>query len=107
MFSVESLANQLFISNSNLNRKIKKLFGVTTIGLIKSIRLQNAAELLNIYNKSVSEAAMLSGFYDTAHLSHYFKPVFGYSPNDYRGITPFYTCIDILNMNKTDNLLLI
>jgi len=74
--------------------------------LIRDLRLQNAAELLNFYNKSVSEAAMLSGFFDAAHLSRYFKPTFGCSPGEYRNITPFFKCIEILlssEMNQIDN----
>ena len=95
-FSIEDLSKQLFMSSSNLNRKIKKIFGFSTLKLIRDLRLQHAAELLNTQNISVTEVTYLTGFYDAAHLSRYFKTVFGCSPGEYRNIYPFFKCLESL-----------
>lgn len=77
--SVEELAQKTFMSSSNLNRKILQLFGFSTMKLVRNLRLQHAIELIVIQNKSVTEAASLSGFFDASHLSHYFKKYLGCS----------------------------
>nr|WP_255515572.1 helix-turn-helix transcriptional regulator [Flavobacterium sp. ZT3R18] len=96
MFSIEELASKLFISSSNLNRKVQHLFGFSTARLVRDLRLQHAAELLSTQNKSVTEAASLAGFFDVAHLSRYFKQNFGCSPGEYRNVSVFFSCIDKL-----------
>jgi AraC-like DNA-binding protein len=96
LFSIEELANRLFISSSNLNRKIQHLFGFSTARLVRDLRLQHAAELLSTQNKSATEAASLAGFFDVAHLSRYFKQNFGCSPGEYRNVNVFFFCIDKL-----------
>jgi AraC-like DNA-binding protein len=96
LFSIEELANKLFISYSNLNRKVLHLFGFSTARLVRDLRLQHAAELLSIQNKSVTEAASLAGFFDVAHLSRYFKQNFGCSPGEYRNVNVIFSCIEKL-----------
>ncbi|TRX35520.1 helix-turn-helix domain-containing protein [Flavobacterium sp. ZT3R18] len=96
LFSIEELASKLFISSSNLNRKVQHLFGFSTARLVRDLRLQHAAELLSTQNKSVTEAASLAGFFDVAHLSRYFKQNFGCSPGEYRNVSVFFSCIDKL-----------
>lgn len=96
LFSVEELSQKLYMSSSNLNRKVQRLFGFSTLKLVRDLRLQHASELLNIKDKSVNEAAEGAGFYDAAHLSRYFKETFGCSPNDYRDINLTFSVIDKL-----------
>ncbi|TCI92595.1 helix-turn-helix transcriptional regulator [Tenacibaculum sp. M341] len=88
------------MSPSNLNRKIQHLLGLSTSKLVRNLRLQHAAELLNFYNLSVTETTILTGFFDPAHLSRHFKSTFGYSPNLYRGITPFFLFIKKIKHNE-------
>ncbi|WP_282021195.1 helix-turn-helix domain-containing protein [Tenacibaculum aiptasiae] len=102
-FSIENLSKQLYMSSSNLNRKVKKTFGFTTLKLIRDLRLQYASELLNTKNISVTEVSYLTGFYDAAHLSRYFKPVFGCSPGEYRNIYPFFKCLESLKEIETNS----
>jgi AraC-like DNA-binding protein len=97
LFTVEELSSLLFMSSSNLNRKVQRLFGFSTVKLVRDIRLQHVAELLTVQKKTVNEAAMLAGFFDAAHLSRYFKQAFGCSPGDYRNVNEFFPCIDKLN----------
>jgi transcriptional regulator GlxA family with amidase domain len=103
LFSIEELANKLFISSSNLNRKIQHLFGFSTARLVRDLRLQHAAELLSTQNISVTEAASLAGFFDVAHLSRYFKQTFDSSPNEYRNTNRCFPCIDGLKNNNESN----
>lgn len=96
LFYIEGLANELFMSSSNLNRKVQGLFHFSIARIVRDLRLQYAAELLSIHNKSVTEAASLAGFFDAAHLSRYFKQTFGYLPSEYRNIEQIFSCIDKL-----------
>lgn len=96
LFSIEVLSSKLFISTSNLNRKVKRLFGVSTLRLVRDLRLQYAAELLSLQNVSVTEVASLVGFFDTAHLSRYFKQTFGCTPGEYRNVNTCFPYIDKL-----------
>lgn len=102
-FSIEELANNLFVSSSNLNRKVQHLFGFSTARLVRDLRLQHAAELLSTEKKSVTEAASLAGFFDAAHLSRYFKQNFGCSPGAYRNTTLHFPCIGLLKNNNETN----
>jgi len=105
LFSIEELSQKLFMSSSNLNRKVQRLFGFSPLRLVRDLRLQQASELLNIQNKSVNEAAALAGFFDAAHLSRYFKQTFGCLPSDYRNVNMCFSCIDKLkeeSMNQID-----
>ena len=100
LFTIEKLANSLFMSSSTLNRKVKFLFGVTTIILVLDLRLQYAAEILAGQNKTVTETAFLAGFFDSAHLTRYFKQAFGCSPGEYKGMNMSFLLIEKLKMQQ-------
>lgn len=102
LFSIEELADKLFVSPSNLNRKMQKMFGITTTRLVRDLRLQYAAELLSIKKKSVTEAACLAGFFDASHLSRYFTKNFGCTPNEYRNKEQCFPCINGLKTNESN-----
>lgn len=95
-FSVEILSSKLFMSKSNLNRKVKAVFGCSTIGAIRDFRLQYAIELIIRERKSITEAASLAGFFDIAHFSHFFKQKFGCPPSKYRNDTVFFPFVNQL-----------
>ena len=58
-FSLHQLAQQLFLSRSQLHRKIKAVTGVSTTIFIRNIRLQEARKLLISTELTVSEIALL------------------------------------------------
>jgi AraC-like DNA-binding protein len=95
-FSIEMLSRELSMNSSNLNRKVKSLFEFSTVRLVRDIRLQYAAELIILQNKSVTEAASLAGFFDIAHFSSYFKQTLGYSPSKYKASIFFFPFVDLL-----------
>lgn len=86
-FYMEQLASNLSMSASNLNRKVQGLFPFSAMRLLRDLRLQYAAELLTMAHTSVTETAMLAGFFDAAHLSRYFKKTFGCAPGEYKQVT--------------------
>ncbi len=91
--AIDELSKVVYMSPSTLNRKTQGLFGVTVSRLLRDLRLQYAAELLNIQAKSVNETAILTGFFDAAHLSKHFKQIFKCSPGEYRNTNLEFSCI--------------
>ena len=83
-FSVEQLAEYVNMSISQLNRKLNALIGQPAGQLMRSLRLQRAADLLKQNAGSVSEICFNLGFKDHAYFSRAFKKQFGCSPSDYK-----------------------
>jgi two-component system, sensor histidine kinase ChiS len=82
-FSVEKLAEHVNMSLSQLNRKLKALIDQPPGHLIRSLRLQRAADLLKKNAGNISEICFKVGFSDNAYFSRAFKKQFGYSPSEY------------------------
>lgn len=83
-FSLEHLAEHLNMSISQLNRKLNALIGQPSGQLIRSLRLQRAADLLKQNSANVSEICYNLGFNDHAYFSRAFKKQFGCSPSAYK-----------------------
>lgn len=83
-FSVDKLADEMNMSISQLNRKLNALIDQPPGQLIRSFRLQRAAELLKQNAGSVAEICYKVGFNDQAYFSRAFKKQFGCSPSDYK-----------------------
>jgi AraC-like DNA-binding protein len=83
-FSVELLANKTNMSVSQLNRKLNALIDQPAGQLIRSLRLQRAADLLKLKAGSISEICYGLGFTDQAYFSRAFKKQFGITPRDYK-----------------------
>ncbi|MDF1572992.1 MAG: two-component regulator propeller domain-containing protein [Bacteroidales bacterium] len=82
-FSVESLGEHVNMSVSQLNRKLNALIDQPPGQLIRSLRLQRAADLLEQKAGTVSEICYKVGFSDNAYFSRAFKKQFGCSPSEY------------------------
>lgn len=80
-FNSQQLANEVFLSNSQLYRKLKALTDNSTAIFIRKIRLQKAKELIENTSKSISEVAYETGFNDPSWFSKCFKQEFGYAPS--------------------------
>jgi signal transduction histidine kinase/ligand-binding sensor domain-containing protein/DNA-binding response OmpR family regulator len=83
-FSVEKLAEEVSMSISQLNRKLNALINQPAGQLIRSLRLQRAADLLKQNAGSVAEICYMLGFSDQAYFSRAFKKQFGSSPSEYK-----------------------
>ncbi|HMQ87162.1 MAG TPA: ATP-binding protein [Flavilitoribacter sp.] len=78
------LGKALYLSQMQLYRKLKALTGKTPTLFIRTVRLQNAAQLLKTTDLNVSEVAYESGFSDPAYFSRVFKDEFGITPSSFR-----------------------
>lgn len=81
-FGVEPLAEAVGLSRMHLNRKVKALSGLTPVELIRAVRLNRAAELLQT-NLPISDVAYAVGFDTPAYFSKIFKEQHGLTPSDY------------------------
>ena len=83
-FSIDEFARNLFLSRSQVHRKVKALTGMSTAIYIRSIRLQKAKELIQSTELSISEIAYKVGFKSPVYFSQVFKETFKKSPNSIR-----------------------
>lgn len=82
-FGVEFLANEIELSRSQLNRKLKALTDYSANKFIQSYRLQRAKELLEKKEGNVSEIAMETGFKSTAYFVKCFGDKYGKTPGSF------------------------
>ncbi len=85
-FGVEQLAKYIGMSVSQLNRKLNALVNQPAGQLIRSLRLQRAADLLKQNTGNVAEICYKVGFNDQAYFSRAFKKQFGVSPSEYKKV---------------------
>jgi AraC-like DNA-binding protein len=83
-FSVEALSERLAISRSVLYKKIISLTGDSPVELIRRMRLNKAAELIQKKFGNLSEIALEVGFNNPAYFSDCFKKQFGVPPSHYQ-----------------------
>lgn len=82
-FSVEQLASSLFMNRMQLYRKLKALTGKSPNKIIRSFRLQRAAQLLETKQYNVSDVTYMVGYNDLKSFREQFKKEFGRSPSEY------------------------
>ncbi|KIA85904.1 two-component regulator propeller domain-containing protein [Flavobacterium sp. AED] len=78
------IEKELGISNSQLYRKVKQIFGFTPGDLIRTIRLKFAAELLRKNVLTVSEVCYQSGFNNRSYFYREFKKMYNTTPKNYQ-----------------------
>ena len=85
MISVVDLSKKLGISQSTINRSIKKQLGITSNHYLIKRRLEKA-KLLVVSNKwkQVNEIAFEMGFATSSYFCNCFKKYFGCSPSEMR-----------------------
>lgn len=74
----------LGISESQLYRKTKEIFGLAPGDLIRTIRLKHAAELLRKNELTVSEVCYKSGFNNRSYFYREFKKMYNTTPKNYQ-----------------------
>ncbi|WP_167619746.1 hybrid sensor histidine kinase/response regulator transcription factor [Maribellus sediminis] len=82
-FNVESLCNQLQMSQSQCYRKIKSITGFNISEFIRNTRLKKAAELLVTGEYKINEIAYETGFNDPNYFTRCFTRLFGVRPSEY------------------------
>lgn len=78
------IEKELGISNSQLYRKIKQIFGFSPGDLIRTIRLKYAAELLRKNVLTVSEVCYQSGFNNRSYFYREFNKMYNITPKNYQ-----------------------
>ena len=81
-FGVDSLAQSVGMSRSNLHRKLNKLLNTSTSQFIREYRLKRALEILKQENITASEVAYRVGFGSATYFSTSFHKFYGYTPGD-------------------------
>ena len=82
--NVEALAKEVAMSVSQVNRKPKALIDQPAGQMIRSMRLQRAADLLKKNTGTVAEICYAVGFSDQANFTRSCKKQCGCSPSDYK-----------------------
>ncbi len=82
-FSIELLADQLFISRSNLQRKLKSICGFTPGDYLRTYRLKKAAILLLENKRLINEVAYDVGFSSSSYFTKCFTKQYGMLPKDF------------------------
>lgn len=83
-FDMPQLCQALNMSRSNLFRKLKALTGKPATGLIRSLRLEKAKELLETTEMNVTEVCYAVGFGSPNYFSRAFQEAFGVAPGAVR-----------------------
>lgn len=81
-FDTKTLAGKLFLSQRQLLRKVRSITNKSPVALIRSVKLHKARTYIKEENKSVKEAAYLSGFNSMSYFSKRFKEEFGMMPSE-------------------------
>jgi AraC-like DNA-binding protein len=85
-FGVEWLAHEVALSPRQLQRRLKASSGLTAGHLIRAMRLQRSAQLLQRRAGNVSEVAYKVGFQDPDYFSKLFRQMFEVNPSDFAGV---------------------
>jgi ligand-binding sensor domain-containing protein/DNA-binding response OmpR family regulator/nitrogen-specific signal transduction histidine kinase len=83
-YNATALATDLFLSESQLYRKLKALSTYSTAIFIRKVRLQKAKNLLENSAKTIAEICYETGFSNPSWFSKAFKTEFGFSPSERR-----------------------
>jgi signal transduction histidine kinase/ligand-binding sensor domain-containing protein/CheY-like chemotaxis protein/AraC-like DNA-binding protein len=83
-YNSSRLASDLYMSDSQLYRKLKAITNKSTAIFIRSVRLEKAKDLLISTTLSISEIAYVTGFNNPNWFGKAFKEEFGKNPSEYR-----------------------
>ena len=81
--SINYLSDEMNVSRSSFQRKIKGLTGMTPVEFIRLVRLKKAADLLSEGNWRINEVCFLTGFNKPSYFSSCFRKQFGILPKDF------------------------
>lgn len=81
---IVDLARRTGLSHSQFSRRFKRVLGISPKDYLRRVRVRHARRLLETTDRSVSQIAVDSGFYDQSHLSHAFRRLTGMGPAAYR-----------------------
>lgn len=82
-FGVEKMAEILLMSRSTLQRKIKQLFNLSPVEVVRLIRLKKAAALISEGSYRIGEVVFMVGINSPSYFSKLFFQQFGMTPKDF------------------------
>ncbi len=82
--SIGRIARDNFLNYSYLCTEFKREVGITLSRYIQRFRMQTAAALLTLPNRTILEVARTVGYTDIKYFTRPFKQVYGLTPNQYR-----------------------
>ena len=85
--AIEKLARDAGISSTQLRRNFQKWFGSSPREYLNRLRLEDARQLLENSDLSVTEIADRIGFLSPPHFNRLFKQVYGLPPAQYRALS--------------------
>lgn len=83
-YSIDEIAQMLFISSSNFRKKFKSATGKSPAQYRTEKRIEKARSLLQSAEYSIGEIAILCQFYDLSHFYKVFEKETGFTPKEYR-----------------------
>lgn len=81
---ITEMADAAAVSRSGLNRKMKKIVGLTPAEFLRETRIKHAQHLLLTTQTGVSEIAYACGFTDPKYFGKTFKAMTDMSPSEFR-----------------------
>ena len=91
--NVDELAKEVCYSPRQLNRVAHSLFGLSAEDLVVYKKFLQSVKLIHSDNRSLTDIAYHSGFYDQSHFCRVFKLHSGMTPSQYKkakGPQPFH-----------------
>ena len=83
-FTVQVLAEALYMSKSKLERRLKALTGYTPAAFVRQMRLERAHVLLDQHAvETVAEAAHAVGFNSVEYFSRLYQTTYGHRPSEH------------------------
>ena len=82
-FSVDDLSVNIGMSRTNVNLKVRALFGTSPLELIKTVRFNEACRLLHEKKHSIAEISDMVGFATPSYFAAAFKRFIGCTPSEY------------------------
>ena len=87
-FGVEELSKIVGLSRTHLYRKVLEITNQSPVELIRNLRLEKAASLLQQNKFYISEVAYMAGFSEISYFRKIFKDFYGVSPSEFaKGIS--------------------
>ena len=86
-FSLQAVADALFVNGSYLLRVFKANTGHTLLWYHHTLRCEKAKQMLSTGTVSVSEVGEAVGYVSSSHFAHIFKKITGMTPTEYQTAT--------------------
>ena len=81
---IEALAQKFGISTSYLRREFSKAYGISPVAFLRTVKIENAKNMLESGCLSVDDIAEQCGFSSTSYFIQVFHKTVGESPDKYR-----------------------